>query len=60
VRTVVLTDDGQRVAASVLDLLSEPPSSLGSLSAQEQRQLADLLDRVAAADEKLAERRAAD
>ncbi len=59
VRTVVLTGEGQRVAASVVDLLSEPPRSISVLSADEQRQLADLLDRVAAADEKLAERRAA-
>ncbi len=59
VRTVVLTDEGQRVAASVLDLLSEPPVALGALTAHEQQQLADLLERVAAADENLAERRAA-
>ncbi len=59
VRTVLLTDEGQRVAASVLELLSEPPAAVGVLSAQEQHQLADLLERVAAADEKLAERRAA-
>lgn len=59
VRTVVLTDTGLSVAASVLDLLSEPPSSIAVLSSEEQRQLADLLDRVAAADQKLAERRAA-
>lgn len=60
VRTVVLTDTGLRAAASVLDLLSEPPPSISVLSAGEQRQLADLLDRVAAADPKLAERRAAE
>jgi DNA-binding MarR family transcriptional regulator len=59
VRTVVLTDDGRRVAESVVDVLSEPPRSIGVLSAAEQRQLADLLERVTAADEKLAERRAA-
>jgi DNA-binding MarR family transcriptional regulator len=59
VRTVVLSADGERVAASVLELLSEPPRSVAVLSPAEQRLLADLLDRVAAADEKLAERRAA-
>ncbi|HEX4427985.1 MAG TPA: MarR family transcriptional regulator [Frankiaceae bacterium] len=57
VRTVVLTDTGLQVAASVVELLSEPPRAIAVLSADEQRQLADLLDRVAAADEKLAERR---
>ena len=59
VRTVVLSETGLSVAASVLDLLSEPPQAIAALSAEEQRQLADLLDRVAAADQKLAERRAA-
>jgi DNA-binding MarR family transcriptional regulator len=59
VRTVVLTEAGLRVGASVLELLSEPPPSIAVLSPEEQRQLADLLDRVAAADQKLAERRAA-
>lgn len=59
VRTVVLSTEGERVAASVLELLSEPPRSVSVLSPAEQRLLADLLDRVAAADEKLAERRAA-
>jgi DNA-binding MarR family transcriptional regulator len=57
VRTVVLTETGLRVAASVLDLMSEPPRSIAVLSEDEQCQLADLLERVAAADEKLAERR---
>jgi DNA-binding MarR family transcriptional regulator len=59
VRTVVLTDDGQRVATSVVDRLSEPPQAVGVLSPAEQRLLAELLERVADADEKLAERRAA-
>ncbi len=59
VRTVVLSRTGLTVAASVLDLLSEPPPAVAVLSADEQRQLADLLDRVAAADAKLAEHRAA-
>ncbi len=58
IRTVVLTPRGREVSASLLDLLSEPPAALAALSPQEQGQLADLLERVAAADEKLAERRA--
>ncbi len=41
-------------------VLSEPPHAIGVLNAEEQRQLADLLDRIAAADEKLAERRTAE
>jgi DNA-binding MarR family transcriptional regulator len=60
VRTVLLTETGLRAAASVLDLLSEPPRAIAVLSAEEQRQLADLLDRVAAADAKLAEHRSAE
>lgn len=59
VRTVVLTSHGREVSASVLSLLSEPPAAVATLSADEQRQLADLLEKVAAADQKLAERRAA-
>jgi DNA-binding MarR family transcriptional regulator len=59
VRTVVLTDEGQRAADSVVDLLSEPPRAIGVLSPAEQRLLAELMERVADADEKLAERRAA-
>ena len=59
IRTVVLTEHGREVSASLLDLLSEPPPALAVLDAQEQRQLADLLERVAAADEKLVARREA-
>lgn len=59
VRTVVLTERGCQVGARVLDDLSEPPAAFAALSAEEQRQLADLLEKVAAADEKVAERRAA-
>lgn len=59
VRTVVLTEHGREVSANLLDLLSEPPPALAVLDADEQRQLADLLERVSNADEKLVARRAA-
>jgi len=57
VRTVVLTDRGREVSLSILELLSEPPPAVAALSLSEQRQLADLLERVADADQKLVERR---
>ena len=57
IRTVVLTEKGREVGAAVLNLLSTPPSAMHVLSADEQRQLADLLERVAAADARVAERR---
>jgi hypothetical protein len=59
VRTVVLTERGREVSAGVLEDLSDPPAALDALTTQEQRQLADLLEKVANADLKLAERRAA-
>jgi DNA-binding MarR family transcriptional regulator len=58
IRTVVLTDHGHEVSKSLEDLLSEPPPAMAALSAEEQRQLADLMEKVTAADAKLAERRA--
>jgi DNA-binding MarR family transcriptional regulator len=58
IRTVLLTERGREVSQSLLALLSEPPSAVGVLSPEEQRQLADLLERVAAADVSVAERRA--
>jgi DNA-binding MarR family transcriptional regulator len=58
IRTVLLTERGREVSQSLLALLSEPPSAVGVLSPEEQRQLADLLERVAAADVRVAERRA--
>ena len=57
IRTVVLTERGLEVSLSLFALLSEPPSAVSVLSAEEQRQLADLLEKVAAADESVAERR---
>ncbi len=58
IRTVVLTPRGREVSASLEDLLSEPPPALAALTPAEQRQLADLMEKVTAADAKLAERRA--
>jgi DNA-binding MarR family transcriptional regulator len=58
IRTVVLTDHGREVSTSLEDLLSEPPPSMAALSTEEQRQLADLMEKVTSADAKLAERRA--
>ncbi len=58
IRTVLLTEEGCAVGAAILDLLSEPPPAMRVLSEAEQRQLADLLERVAAADARVAERRA--
>jgi DNA-binding MarR family transcriptional regulator len=58
VRTVVLTPRGREVEASLLDRLGRPPAAVAALTADEQRQLADLLEKVAAADERLTSRRA--
>jgi DNA-binding MarR family transcriptional regulator len=57
VRTVVLTPRGREVEASLVDRLGRPPAAVAALTADEQRQLADLLEKVAAADERLSERR---
>jgi DNA-binding MarR family transcriptional regulator len=54
VKTIVLTDDGRARRDRALELLSEPPSAFGSLSAAEQRQLRDLLAKLVAADPELA------
>jgi DNA-binding MarR family transcriptional regulator len=58
IRTVVLTERGQQMGENLLTLLSEPPSAITVLTPEEQRLLADLLEKVAAADESIAERRA--
>ena len=57
IRTVVLTERGLEVSLSLFALLSQPPSAVSVLSVEEQRQLADLLEKVASADENVAERR---
>jgi DNA-binding MarR family transcriptional regulator len=57
IRTVVLTERGLEVSLSLFALLSQPPSAVSVLTPDEQHQLANLLERVAAADESVAERR---
>jgi DNA-binding MarR family transcriptional regulator len=59
IRTVVLTPHGEEVSSSLIELLSEPPPAVAALSHEEQRQLAELMEKVAAADAKLIERSAA-
>jgi DNA-binding MarR family transcriptional regulator len=54
VKTIVLTAEGRARRDHALELLSEPPSAFGSLSAAEQRQLRDLLAKLVAADPELA------
>ena len=54
VSTIVLTPEGRAQRARALELLAEPPSAFEALTAAEQRQLRDLLGKVAAADPQLA------
>jgi DNA-binding MarR family transcriptional regulator len=56
VRTVVLTPRGSEVEAQLMERLGQPPAAVGALSPDEQRQLADLLEKVAAADVRLQHR----
>jgi hypothetical protein len=51
---IVLTDAGVAAKKRAFELLSEPPASFGVLSAVEQRQMRDLLRKVAEADTDLA------
>jgi DNA-binding MarR family transcriptional regulator len=53
VRTIVLTPKGRRRRERALELLSEPPSAFDALTGAEQRQLRDLLAKLAAADPEL-------
>ena len=46
VKTLMLTEEGAALRMRLLDRLSEPPPGLGKLSADEQRQLRDLLRRA--------------
>ena len=46
VKTLMLTEEGTALRMRLLDRLSEPPAGLGKLSADEQRQLHDLLRRA--------------
>ena len=57
VRTVVLTPHGSEVSASLLEQLGQPPAAVAALTADEQRQLADLLEKLAAADARVQARR---
>jgi DNA-binding MarR family transcriptional regulator len=57
VKAVALTEAGATVKTEVLDRMWEPPQAFGVLSAAEQRQLRDLLAKVAAADVRLSESR---
>jgi DNA-binding MarR family transcriptional regulator len=54
VKTIVLTADGRAKRERALEMLAEPPSAFASLSAAEQRQLRDLLQKLTAADPELA------
>ena len=57
VKTIVLTTEGLAKRARALEMLSEPPSAFASLSAAEQRQLRDLLQKLTGADPELARKR---
>jgi MarR family transcriptional regulator, organic hydroperoxide resistance regulator len=48
VKTLVLTPEGAEVRGKVIDLLSEPPAALASLSPSDQRALRDILRRAVA------------
>jgi DNA-binding MarR family transcriptional regulator len=53
VRTIVLTPEGRVQRERALELLAEPPSAFEVLTPAEQRELRDLLQKVAAADPEL-------
>ena len=57
VRTVVLTPEGARSAATLMERIAQPPAAVAALTADEQHQLADLLEKVAAADTRLQQHR---
>ncbi len=48
-KTIVLTAQGQRVKAALLDRLHEPPEGFDALTHEEQATLRDLMARVVAA-----------
>ena len=48
-KTVVLTAEGERVRAALLERLHEPPAGFAALSAEEQATLRDLLAKAVAA-----------
>ncbi len=47
VKTIVLTDAGAKAKERALERLHQPPAAIAALSATEQRQLRDLLRKVA-------------
>ncbi len=47
VKTIVLTDAGAKAKERALDRLHQPPAAMAALTATEQRQLRDLLRKVA-------------
>jgi DNA-binding MarR family transcriptional regulator len=58
VKAVALTEAGAGAKSEVLDRLREPPKAFEVLSPAEQRQLRDLLAKLASADARLSEARA--
>ena len=46
VRHIVVTEDGQRLRACMLDRVGQPPGGFERLSTDEQRHLGDLLRKV--------------
>jgi DNA-binding MarR family transcriptional regulator len=46
IKVVAITPSGEKAKAGALDVLYEPPASLGALTGAEQRQLRDLLVKV--------------
>jgi DNA-binding MarR family transcriptional regulator len=50
VKTVVLTERGHALSVRAMELLSEPPAFLDVLTAAEQRDLRDLLRKIASVD----------
>jgi MarR family transcriptional regulator, organic hydroperoxide resistance regulator len=48
IKTLLLTGEGVRLRARLLERLSEPPPAIAALSGEEQRQLRDLLRRIVA------------
>jgi DNA-binding MarR family transcriptional regulator len=51
VKMIALTEEGMAARSEAFDVLYEPPSSFGALTAAEQRQLRDLLRKVADAED---------
>ncbi|HEX2032479.1 MAG TPA: MarR family winged helix-turn-helix transcriptional regulator [Actinomycetota bacterium] len=59
VKMIVLTEAGVAARERAFDLLYDPPAAFGALTGAEQRQLRDLLAKVAAADDRVSSSRAA-